>query len=234
MKKIGILIFVVAIVVGLVVTNLFSFGRVSGKLFDFPIKFGAEHGSGRVASDVRDVREFHGIDVGGIFKVEVVIGPSSQVEVQADDNLLPLINTRVDDDGILHIESERRIKSDNDILVRVTAIDVDALDVSGASNVKVTGLQNQGLSVDASGASRVKIAGKASKVTFDVSGATKVDASDLTAEDATVDASGASHVFVNVTGRLNADASGASNVTYSGSPTVEKKTSGASRVTSKE
>jgi hypothetical protein len=203
-------------------------------MFDFPVHFGAVEGSGNIASDVRDVGDFHGLDVGGIFKVEVVVGHETNVEVRADDNLLPLINTHVDTSGILHIESERRIKSSNDILVRVTTTDLDDLDVSGAANVNVSGLSGEELSLDASGASHVKVAGETSNIKIDVSGASKIDADDLAAVDANVDASGAANVAVNVSGTLNADLSGASKVTYSGSPTnVEKKTSGAAHVSAK-
>ena len=231
MKNIGIGVFVLALVAGLVVTNIFSLGR----MFDWPsVHFGSVEGSGHVASDVRDVEAFHGINVGGVFKVEVVAGGTTGVEIQADDNLLPLISTHVDNDGVLHIESEVRIKSKNDIRVRVTTDDIDSLDVSGAANVTVTGLKNDGINVDASGASRIKISGETQKLTIDVSGATKILADDLAAVDANIDASGASNVEVKVTGELAADLSGASNVTYSGSPaSVEKKTSGASHVTAK-
>lgn len=230
MRKVGIVIFAAALVLGLVVTNLFSFGRI----VSFPsLHFGAVQGSGRIASDTRDVGSFHAVDVGGIFKVEVVVGNTPSVEVRADDNLLPLIKTYTDN-GVLHIESDRRIKSSNDILVRVTTTDLDNLDVSGAANVNVAGLRGDELSVDASGASHIKVAGETSNIKIDVSGASKIDAEDLTAVDADVDASGAANVEVNVSGTLTADVSGASRVVYSGSPTsVQKKTSGAAHVSAK-
>jgi hypothetical protein len=230
MKKVGIVIFAVALVVGLVVTNLFSLGR----MFEWPVHFGSVEGSGNIVSDLRDVESFHGVDVGGVFKVEVSMGSEPSVEVQADDNLLPLIRTHVDHDGILHIDAERRIKSRGDIRVRVTTPDVDSLDVSGAAHVTVTGLKNEGFNVDASGASRIDLSGTTDKLTVDVSGAGKIDAGDLSAADANVDASGAATIAVHVSDNLVADLSGASSLTYSGSPAnVEKKTSGASRVSAK-
>lgn len=230
MKKVGIVIFAVALVVGLVVTNMFSVRR----MFEFPVHFGAVHGSGNIVSDVREVNDFHAVDVGGIFQVEITAQKTYGVEVQTDDNLLGLITTHVDGDGVLHIDAERRIKSDSPIRVRVSAPDIDDLDVSGAANVTVVDLKNTDLSVDSSGASKIKITGETAKLTVDVSGATRVDAEDLKATSANVDASGASHVTVNVSDRLTTDASGASRVTYAGSPTsVEKKTSGASSVSAK-
>jgi len=231
MKKVGLVIFAVALVLGLVVTNMFSFGR----MFDFPVHFGAVHGSGNIVSDVRDLSDFHAVDVGGIFQVEITAQKTYGVEIQTDDNLLTLIKTHVDGNGVLHIDSDARIKSDSPIRIRVTAPDIDNLDVSGAANVTVAGLRNDELSIDSSGASKIKIAGETAKLTVEVSGATKVDAEDLQAVNADVEASGASHVTVNVSDHLTTDASGASRVTYAGSPTsVQKKTSGASSVSVKD
>lgn len=230
MKKIGIMIFVAALAIGLVVSNMFSFGRATGKFFNFSMNFGGVHGSGNVASDKRDITGFRAVDVGGVFQVEITAQKEFSVEVEADDNLLPLIKTEVDD-GVLKIETERKLSPSNPIRIRISAPDIDNLDVSGVANVTLNDLKNTGLSVDSSGASKIKITGETAKLTVDVSGATKVDAEDLTAETASVEASGASHVSVNVTGRLRTDASGASKIVYTGTPAnVEKKTSGASSV----
>lgn len=235
MKKFGILVFIAALVIGLVVTNLFSFGKMSGGLMslNFPLKFGAVRGSGNIATDHRDVSGFHGVNVGGVSQVEIIAQKGFSVEVEADDNLLPMIRTEVKG-GILRIYTEGRIRSSNQIRVRIAAPDIDDLDVSGAANVTVADIKNDGLSVDSSGASKVKISGETSKFTAQVSGATKIDAESLSTENATVDASGASKVTVNVSGSLQADASGASCITYAGTPTdVQKKTSGASSISQK-
>jgi len=233
MKKIGIMIFVVALVIGLVVSNLFSFGRTSVKVFNFSLGFGGVKGSGNVATDKRGVSGFKAVEVGGVFQVEITAQKDFAVEVEADDNLLPLIKTEVHD-GVLSIETEQRIKSSSPIRVRVYAPNIDSLDVSGVVNVTVNDLKNSGLNVEGSGASKIKISGVTDKLTVGVSGATKVDAESLTAVDASVDGSGASHVNVNVTGELRADLSGASKVTYSGTPShIEKNTSGAGSVSQK-
>ena len=68
MKKLGILIFVAALVTGMVVTNMFSFGKVSAGLLDINLKFGAVRGSGNVATDHRGASGFHGVDVSGVLR----------------------------------------------------------------------------------------------------------------------------------------------------------------------
>jgi hypothetical protein len=229
MKKIGIVIFIVAVLAGVVFANLFSFGRASGQLFNFSFKSGIR-GSGVAASEAREANDFTGVDVGGVFQVEITAGKEFSVLVDADDNLLQYIKTEVNGD-VLHIETTERINSTTPIRVRISAPDIESVGASGASKVTLNGVNNSNLSVDTSGASKVKIEGETAEVKVEVSGASSVDAESLKAKTAEVDASGASSVNLFVTERVVADASGASRISYAGNPTnVEKKTSGASRV----
>jgi|ERR1035437_3709279 hypothetical protein len=233
MKKVGIIIFVIALIGGVIVANFFSFGRMPGSLFNFTCGFGSVKGSGNVTTDRRLVSGFKAVDVGGAFQVEITAQKDFGVEVVADDNLLPYVKTDVSG-GVLRIESERRFSTNNPLLVRVSAPDINNLDISGAANVTVNDLKNDSFAVDGSGASKIALNGETSKLTLDVSGATKVDAENLKAVNATIESSGASHVSVNVSGELTADASGASRVVYTGTPSnVVSKHSGAGSVAQK-
>jgi len=230
MKKLGIIIFGAALITGVVVTNIFSLETPHHGLFNFSVNFGTEKGNGRVATQQRSATDFRGVDVGGVFQVEITAGRDFEVEVEADENLLPLITTKVDG-GILKIEAEKKITSDNPLRVRISAPDINELDVSGAANLKLSGVKNNALSVDSNGASKVKVSGETNKLALNMSGASKVDADELRAANVNVDASGASRAKVNVSEGLSVDASGASHITYSGTPaTLHKKTTGASGV----
>lgn len=232
MKKIGIIVFAAAIIVGVVVSSFFSFGRIGEKFFCFSFRSGTA-GSGNLATETRDIDGFKGVDVGGVFQVEITAQKEFGIEIEADDNLLPLIKTEVRG-GVLHIESECKISSSNAIRVKISAPDIENIEASGASKVSLAGVKNAELKIDTSGASRVTINGETTNLTIDVSGASNIDAENLKTENATVEASGASHVNVFVSGRLTADASGASKILYTGNPTsVEKESSGVSRVKEK-
>lgn len=239
MRKVGLLVFAAALIVGLIVSNLFSLGNVRERFSDlsgfngFNFNFRGTKGSGHTRSEFRDIRDFKSIDVGGVFHVEVTAQKEFSVEVEADDNLLPMIKTEVRG-GNLEIETDGKISPKSTIRIRISAPNIEELEVSGVADVTVNGLKNSKFAVDSSGASKIKVVGTTSGLTVDVSGATKVDADALISDSAQVEASGASHVYVNVTGTLRADASGASHITYSGAPTnVEKKSSGASRISPK-
>lgn len=229
MKKIGILIFITAIILGVVVTSFFSFGRISKPFFSFSVNK-KTIGSGKVVTESRDISDFSGVDVSGVFQVEITAQKDFGVEVEADDNLIPLIKTEVRG-GVLHIKSERRLSTNNGLKIRISAPDIESIEASGASKVNLAGVKNNELRIDTSGASKIDLAGETAKLSVDVSGASYIDGENLKAENADIDASGASHVNVFSTNVLKIGASGASKVIYSGSPkSVEKSTSGVSSV----
>jgi hypothetical protein len=233
MKKIGIVVFVVCVVVGLAFANFFSFGRFSGKLFNVSVGWERAVGSGNVTTEKRDVGNFDSVDVSGVFQVEIVAGKEYSVEVQADDNLLQFVTTSVKGDT-LRIGLDKRVSTKNEMIVRITTPNIERLKTSGAAKVTATGIKGDRFSIDSSGASIVSVTGETSELSVDVSGASHIDAEGLKTTIANVDASGASHVNVNVTSQLHAAASGASRIVYTGDPkTVENHQSGAGSVSRK-
>jgi hypothetical protein len=232
MKKIGIIIFIAAIALGVTVANLFSFGKTSAKFFNVSIGRGVS-GSGNVVSEKRAAADFRAIEVGGVFEVEVVAQKEFSVEIEADDNILQFIRTEVKG-GTLEISSTERFSTRNPIRVRISAPDIERLDVSGASKINLSELKNESLHVDASGASKIKVEGQTGDLEIKMSGASRLEAENLKSVNVEVDSSGASSASVFVSGDLKADLSGASSVTYSGNPqNMEKKTSGASSIRGK-
>ena len=232
MKKIGLLIFITALIVGIGLANVFSTGKMTGKIFNFSINHGVS-GSGNIASEKRDLADFSEIEVGGVVQVEATAGKDFSVEIEADDNLLPFVITEVSG-GVLRLRTEKSISTKNSIRVKITAPNIESLEVSGASKVSLGNVSNENLQIDASGASKITVTGETANLTIDASGASKIDAENLRSENVAVDASGASGVKVFAANGLKADASGASNIAYAGSPkNLIKKTSGASSVSQK-
>ena len=230
MKKIGLIVFAAAIIVGVVIANLFSWGKATDEVFNFQFKIGKEKGSGHMATEVRELRDFSSVDVSSVFQVEITAQSEFHVEVEADDNLLQYIETEVRN-GELHISLDKGVKTSNPLRVRIGAPNIERLEASGATKVFISNLKNSKMEVDTSGASKIELSGETSQLIVDVSGASHINAAELKAVDAVVDASGASRVNVNVSGELNSEASGASNINYSGDPTnVIKRTSGASSI----
>lgn len=115
--------------------------------------------------------------------------------------------------------------------VVITGTGVVAVEASGASSLKVTGVDVSPFRATASGASQLTVRGKTADARIDASGASTVSAGQLIAEIASVDASGASTVEVNASKTVEGTASGASHVTVSGgADSTNITTSGASSV----
>lgn len=231
MKKLGFFIFLAALIVGFIAANSSSIGRLNDRPFNMTFNFGGVKGSGNLATEQRSVSGFKGIDVSSTFEVVITAQKDFSVTVEADDNILPLIETEVRH-GVLNIECSRRVSPKNPMKIIITAPDIENVEASGAANIILNSIKNGGLRVDSSGASKILVTGETGKLVVDVSGATKVDAEGLVSENADIDTSGASQVLVNVLNSLQSDASGASKIIYSGSPReLKTKKSGAASVT---
>ena len=230
MKKLGIIIFGVALVLGVVLANFTSFGSAA---FKSPVSFvfgSRVHGSGNVITESRNTGDFNGIAVSGILNVEVTKAEKVSVVVEADDNIAPLIKTVVKA-GTLKIWSEKRFKSGGRITIKVAAPNIENLDTSGVSKITFKGVSNDSLNIETSGASKVTVEGTATSLNIDMSGASKVSARNLVAEKANIDGSGASSAVVSVTTFILADVSGASSVKYKGDPAnLKKSVSGAGSI----
>jgi len=222
MKKLGFLIFIFAFVIGLIFTPGCNFGNMTG------IK-----GSGTSKTEQRSVSDFTKIDAGGAMNVEVDAQKDFSVSVEADDNLLQHIKTEVSGDT-LKIYSEGKISPSAKLNVKISMPAIEGLNLSGASDGKITNVRAGSFELKASGASEVTIIGEAKNLEADASGASEIDAEGLKVEDANIEASGASSASVSATNNLEATASGASKIYYAGEPkNIKQNASGASSINKK-
>ncbi|MEP7109535.1 MAG: head GIN domain-containing protein [Ferruginibacter sp.] len=208
-------------------------------------------GSGNIVTEKRQTGDFEGISVGGAFAVEIKKGPVTEVEVEADDNVISFIETKVSG-NVLKISTKNGTGFNNaHFKVYITAPEINSFNASGAAKVKVTGqMKSEGkitldvsgaagitLSVDApevfaevSGAGYIEMSGRTKDYTAKVSGSGNLKSGDLSSENTDVRASGAGTARVHASVNLKADANGAGNIYYKGGANVQQKTSGAGNV----
>jgi hypothetical protein len=196
-------------------------------------KFGHVTGSGAMKLEKRDVPTFTSVEISGAYDLEIIAQKGQSLEVEGDDNLLPLIKTEVNN-GVLHIYSEKGFNTKNKLHVRITVQSLDGINTSGASDINVSGVKTDGFNIEASGASNIEVAGETKSLEVGMSGAGELDAKELHAQNANVIISGAAQADVYVTEALQANVSGAGNVNYYGNPkNVEEDTSGAGTISKK-
>src|SRR5579871_4431809 len=95
-------------------------------------------GSGKLKTDNRKLSGFHAVEVKGALDCDIKIGKASDVTVEADDNLLPLVKTDVKD-GVLIIKTDGNFSTHQSIKVAFTMPELTDGTLSGSGNFNVTG-----------------------------------------------------------------------------------------------
>jgi hypothetical protein len=190
-------------------------------------------GSGVIKTEKRQVSSFTSVEASGSFNVEIVCQKEPSLEIEGDDNLLPLLKTEVRG-GTLYLKPDKSYSTKKGIHVRVTVQNLESINSSGASSFNVTDVKNEKLNIDISGASNINVSGETKTLEMDMSGASKINTESLRAEKVTVSLSGAGKANVYASQEINADVSGAGSVTYAGDPkVVNPKVSGVGTVSKK-
>jgi hypothetical protein len=212
-------------------------------------------GDGNVKKETRQVAGFTSLSSHGAMDVQISYGNSNSIEIQADENLLPYIETSVED-GKLTIKPKKNVnlKSRSKIIVSVSMTKINGLQLSGSGNINGDGnftsdgntnvmvsgsgniklnsgsFKDLGLSVSGSGNIDLK-KGTADNVHIAISGSGNVDCSGITSNNVDAKISGSGNARVNANKSIDASISGSGNVFYKGTATnISSKTVGSGKV----
>jgi hypothetical protein len=187
-------------------------------------------GSGSRKTERREVAGFDRLLIEGAFRVEMVSGQAPSLEVEADDNLLPLILAEVEG-GRLRVHSERGMSTKQMPRLRITVPDVREIELPGASEFSLTGVRNESLKISVPGASKFRAEGETGRLEVALSGAGLVDAEGLRAREVKASCSGAGSISVYASESLDASVSGVGSINYAGDPAnVSRNVSGLGRI----
>jgi hypothetical protein len=188
-------------------------------------------GSGVSASETRELEAFTAIESGGALDLVVHVGADEQkVVLSGDDNILPVIETRIRG-GKLVIEHDGWLRPELPLVIEVWVPSLDAVEASGTTNIEIEGLSSGKFELDLSGATDAELSGRVERLDIDASGAADIDATELEAANVVIDMSGAGEAKVWATQALEVDISGAGRVVYWGDPTdLRQDISGAGSV----
>jgi hypothetical protein len=188
-------------------------------------------GSGRTVSERRTVGFFERVSLLGSNQVALVQANDFGVEVQAYENLAPLLETYVEN-GTLYIRYRpgTRVRNDN-ALVRVRVPSLTGLTLAGSGNiVGETPFTLDRLETTISGSGNITLAGTVRSLSCLISGSGSLSAFDLLADQATVSIVGSGNVSLSVRNTLDASIAGSGDIIYQGNPTVNSRVSGSGRV----
>lgn len=206
-------------------------------------------GNGVIRTQQRAVSGITGVALGIPARVEVKVGNAEGVTLEADENLLPLIETTVRR-GTLEIKPARRSLdlSSKAIHIVVQAKSIEqlslggsgsitadavqgrklALEIGGSGSVEVQRADVERVAVAIGGAGRVKLdAGSARKLEMNVGGSGATHASGFVVDDADVTIAGAGDADLAVRSRLEVTIAGSGSVRYLGDPKLDRTVIGA-------
>lgn len=193
---------------------------------------GGVAGSGNRQKQKRDVPTFSSLTTDGAFEIDIVAQQPLSLEIEADDNILPLVSTEVSN-NVLHIRNLRGYSVSEPVSLKISVPNLEGISSNGAGTIDISGLKNEKFEIDVNGAPTIKAAGETKLVDIDTNGAAKIDTHRLRAAQAIVDSKGVSKVEVHAADKLDVTVSGPSHVIYIGDPVVNKTVNGPGSVQKK-
>lgn len=206
-----------------------------------------------MVSEERQVSGFKYVVLEGMGDMEIIVGDTESLTIEAEDNIISRIESYVSGDT-LHIGFERffSIIPTKGITYTLTVKDLNGIEVSGYGDVYILELTTDHLDVEVSGggwiaidnlnadelnvklsgAGDFDISGAVKKQEISLSGAGSYKAEDLRSEFAEIDISGAGSAQLWVTDRLDVNLSGVGSLQYYGEADVNQNISGVGKVIS--
>lgn len=219
----------------------------------FPVRYTTVRGTGNLATETRRVAGFNAVELSGVGTLIIEQGDSESLEVEAEENLLPYLESRISGNNLkIGVQQFVSIQPTKEIIYRLKVKNLNAIETSGLGNVEIDALKADRLSIEISGSGKVTIddlqsqdidleisglgdillAGKVEEQHVELSGAGNYKAQDLQSRTAEVTISGTGNAVVWVVERLNVELSGAGKVEYYGSPAVNSEISGVGQLKS--
>ena len=169
-----------------------------------------------------DLTGFDRIEVGGIYALDIAVGPAFSVELSGSPYMLERSRARVVD-GVLELDHasnlscERRDDCDA-VRARITLPVLNGLSISGVSEgSRVAGIDAERFAFDIAGVGEVVLSGRCDALDLEVSGVGDIDAEALRCADVDAEIAGVGDVAVYASRSIDAEV-GVGDLTVHGSP----------------
>lgn len=207
-------------------------------------------GSGNVISETRQVSQFDQVTVSGSGELFLEQGDEESLAIEADDNLLPLIESDVHGGRLslgprhvnlrpteriqyrLKVRNLRSLHLSGSIRGEAGTVKTDRLDlsISGSGAMQLAQLETGTFSTRISGSGSTSAAGHAQRQEIHISGSGAHHAPDLKCQEAHANISGSGDASLWVDDMLSARISGSGRIAYRGNAQVDSRVSGSGRI----
>ncbi|MES2130011.1 MAG: head GIN domain-containing protein [Pseudomonadota bacterium] len=205
-------------------------------------------GNGTIKKQSRDIHHFNGVSLALSGNVELKIGSTEGVSIETDENLLPLIETVVEN-GTLRIRAAKKNVNLNTRNMRVTvwAKDIDRVSVGGSGSIESDALKGSKLNFDVGGSGSINVkgveadnvvvsiggsgnfksgAGSTNNLSLSIGGSGDVQAGGVKSNDVSVSVGGSGQATVWAQNSLSISIAGSGDVNYYGDPKISKSVAG--------
>lgn len=208
-------------------------------------------GNDDLASETRIPDEnFTGVIHQGSFRVYITQDTLDEIRVEAEENLLDYIITRIEgNDLILKYRDNRCIRENHPIRIYIKTVGLDRIKLSGSGRIEcdnivveqfvaeLTGSGDMEMDVDAShidasisGSGDIYFTGNAEETDFGITGSGKINAYSMPVDKCFATISGSGDMYLDVSELLDVKITGSGDVHYSGNPVVNTSITGSGSV----
>jgi hypothetical protein len=201
-----------------------------------------KNGNGHVIKQARSIGAFNKLKIDGVFKVFINQGDTENVVVEADDNLIGLIESNVANNELeLNIKKDSSIGKSTKLNIYVTIKDLQQMNIVGVNGVSsnalnvnhlqlnIDGVGSTDLNIhcktihaNLSGVGNLKLIGEADSATIENSGVGSLYAAKFITQKLHITNSGVGNAEVNAEQEISINNSGVGNVKHNGKAIVSK------------
>lgn len=209
-------------------------------------------GSGNLTKEERPVGAFKALSVKGSMDVYLTQGPAKSAVIEAEDNIVPLIELVQEGDELtVRLKRNTSVNTRKDMKVYLTTPEIESVSLSGSGDVKLQNkfTNNSGIKVsiagsgdisgalnsprikaNISGSGNIELSGETKELHIGIAGSGDFKGSALLSENADINIAGSGSANVHASVNLDAKIAGSGDVYYKGSPQISSKVVGSGSV----
>ena len=175
-------------------------------------------GNGKSISEIRELSEFTEIEISIAYdKITVNFGPEQSLEIIGDENIVPIIKTKVIN-GALTISSDSSLQTEveSEIIIYMESLKKFIFDGVGESIINK--INEEHFMCTLNGVGSCELSGSVDYFELSVNGVGSIDAQELIADKVVASLNGVGSAEVYATNSLNASTNGIGGLTYYGDP----------------
>jgi hypothetical protein len=210
-------------------------------------------GSGVVVTETLQVSGVQDIHLKGQGQIILRQGETKSLTIEAEDNVMPLIETVVRGDSLtlkfntglfrtviprkgikyfLTLSNPRKvtISGSGSLVVNNISVDEFTTRINGSADGSIHNINADRMVSDINGSGKFRITGSVFEQTVEISGSGNYRAKDLISEIARVEISGSGRAEINARQELDVRISGSGEILYRGNPRISQRISGSGKI----